>query len=348
MSANVLDMVINDATVPEGIWWEKDKGQKKAIRITGDESTEELITLMDWNWKPGIAQLRNPVTDKFVDAFEIFRDDNMSSLGIVKAEKVDLPPSPREIVDWLNQARHTLSAKWSTAGMTTTSKLWGQLAVDGSVDLGDGDIVENRLMMYYDYKTRSGKVKSCITNIVCENTLCMSLSEKHNGRVDYDFGSLNDKAISQLSNKMGIANRKFDETVEKYKTLQSRPVDLTDSREITTYAYMLDTAGLLEKCIANHDLVTDLLSADSRTQRLRTNEMGTVGKSVLTAIVAGMGQDLEARKDNWYGAFQGVTFYSDHVSGRNESTRQDSAYFGQKAELKEQALEAALIMSSVR
>lgn len=356
MSANVLDAIVNESTVPEGIWWERTKDSTNKVslakRITGDETVEEIIKLLGWEWTPCLQRLYNKSTQQEVDAFEIFRNDTDESLGLILAQKCSLPPSPRELVEWMDAAKNKLSAKWSTAGMTTTSKLWAQIAVDQSVDLGDGDIVENRLLMAYDYKGRSGKVKVCTTNVVCENTLCMSLSEKHNGRVDYDFSSLDDAAIVKLGKKLGIARTKFDETISKYRSLQTKQVDLENSAEISTFAYILDTPGLLDRIVSNQEeqqqIVSDLLNADSKTMRNRTMEMGRKGKDVLVSIVAGLGQDLEARKDNWYGAFQGVTYWADHVAGRNESSRLDSAYFGTNSELKEQALECAMIMSGVR
>lgn len=356
MSANVLDMIINDTTVSEGVWWENGKqggvdGTSRialAKRINGNETPEEIIQMLGWEWKPMFSQLFNRETDSAVDAYQIYRNDTMESLGIILSETgIKLPPSPRNLVEWIGQARVKLDGKWSTAGMTTNAKLWSQIALNEKVDLGDGDMVENRLLLSYNYKSRKGQVKCSITNVVCENTLQCALSEKLNGRVDYSFENLDDTDINRLGKKLNIASMRFDETVAKYQDLQQRAVSLQDSKEIATFAYVLDNAGMLDRIVESDDsrsMVEDLLKGHNYR---RTMEMGSVGKNILASIVGGIGQDLESRKDNWYGAFQGVTYYVDHVAGRSEDSRVESGYFGQRSELKSAALECALRISEV-
>ena len=352
MSSNVLEMIINDQTAGE-VWWEKNPDGASRIvmaqRIKGDESPEEICKLLKAEWELAVERAKNPATDKWLDAYQIYRTDTLEEISLVLAQKkIALPPLPKEIIKFIGKVREEAGVVWNSGGFTTTGKLWLQLTWENSrIDLGNGDIAEKRLLIYYDYKSRKGRIKLCVGNVVCENTLIFSLSET--GRsVDIDFGSLSDSCLDEIKSKFGLMETKYTQTLETFQTLQTREVDLRNGAEISTFAVIMDDRNLLDKILYKQaekeeqiQIVSDLLSAHSQA---RTMEMSKVGADILKCIIGGVGQDI--RGDNWYSAVQGVTNYVDHFASRTPDTRVESAYFGRGVEMKAEALQIASLLAA--
>jgi len=205
-------------------------------------------------------------------------------------------------------------------------------------------------MMMYDYKARKGRLKLCATNVVCDNTLQYALDEK--SKVDVDWSDRDDIATGKLLKALKLADDRFNSVINKFGVLQSRHADLRNAPEIITYAHILDTPAVLARVLdaqqrdggEAYDIVHDLLKSYSMQ---RATDLTSLGKTIITNMVAGVGQEMEARKDNWYGALQGVTYAVDHAMGRDADSRIDSGYFGARSDLKSNALEVALIVSDV-
>ena len=54
------------------------------------------------------------------------------------------------------------------------------------------------------------------------------------------------------------------------------------------------------------------------------------------------GADLKTSAGTWWGAFNAVTYYYDHVAGTDQDKRLTSAWFGSAATRKRQALDLAV------
>jgi hypothetical protein len=70
--------------------------------------------------------------------------------------------------------------------------------------------------------------------------------------------------------------------------------------------------------------------------------------SIMEAIQTSPGADLPTAVGTLWGAFNGVTYYADHVYGRSQDTRLAAAFFGPGDTLKQRALNVARDMAAIR
>jgi hypothetical protein len=96
----------------------------------------------------------------------------------------------------------------------------------------------------------------------------------------------------------------------------------------------------------NGDSVLDaVLAADAGAALVRgikEADLNSVGKSILDSILNSPGSDLPSANGTWWGALSGVTYAADHKLGRTDDSRLTSAWFGDRAKLKNSALNLAV------
>lgn len=89
------------------------------------------------------------------------------------------------------------------------------------------------------------------------------------------------------------------------------------------------------------------VNSDGTPRKVRNDGESFGKKAILTdgLLETAPGQS-EIRGSTWFKAFNSVTFYLDHIAGRNPDTRADSALFGKGATIKNKALNLALEMAA--
>ena len=111
--------------------------------------------------------------------------------------------------------------------------------------------------------------------------------------------------------------------------------------------------NMIEESEATADgSVLDAILASAETtqiqRNMKSNDLNRVGKTILDAILDSPGSDLPSARGTWWGALNGVTYAVDHQLGKSEDTRLTSAWFGQRASLKQHALNLAYDYAVVR
>jgi hypothetical protein len=94
------------------------------------------------------------------------------------------------------------------------------------------------------------------------------------------------------------------------------------------------------------DAILDATAADQSVEELHRNlrytDLNKAGKVILDAIIDSPGSDLPSAKGTYWGAVNGVTYAVDHKMGTSEDSRLTNAWFGQRASLKQKALDLAV------
>jgi hypothetical protein len=81
---------------------------------------------------------------------------------------------------------------------------------------------------------------------------------------------------------------------------------------------------------------------ERKVQATRATDLNRAGKLILDAILESPGAELASTRGTWWGAVNGVTYAVDHQMGRTADSRLTSAWFGQRAAVKQQAVELAV------
>lgn len=195
-------------------------------------------------------------------------------------------------------------------------------------------------------KTRGGGTYVCI---VCQNTfqaaerdLSAVVSHRGNaGRVAVVMQA----ALESAAEGFGVYQRQAEALSQLPIKSPQALLDWVQRITDPAAAQKRDT----ERGMTDGDLLAAILDAQETriaSQILVDDMLNRKGKAVLDAIINGNGQDDPARKDTWWGAFQGATYYADHTArSRTADNRTVSAWSGPLRDFKADALELALLAS---
>lgn len=156
---------------------------------------------------------------------------------------------------------------------------------------------------------------------------------------------------AQISEVYARIRSEFQTYGEAAARLQNTEMDRNQSRlfvaELLKPGITKEIAGrlgapALDNAEVWQDVAHELRGAQVLNEVLKANEaesgFARSGKNLLDAITNQEGRN----GDNLWSGFNGVTYYVDHLRGRNAETGMNAAMFGAGADLKERALSTAL------
>ena len=159
--------------------------------------------------------------------------------------------------------------------------------------------------------------------VVCQNTLTMALGQNNKAYRVPHIQPFNSDIKLKVEEALGICTEQLNELKVSAEHLVS--VQYTE-KKLQQYVATLYQPELIKKKEKNllgnfRPLADDVYTAVQRQPRIKASH-GT-----------------------WWEAFNGITWYIDHESGREQEKRLESAWFGNKATVKREALSLALEMS---
>ena len=84
------------------------------------------------------------------------------------------------------------------------------------------------------------------------------------------------------------------------------------------------------------------MQEESEDGTVNKADLGRTVNRLIEAVHTQPGADLKTSDGTWWGAFNAVTYYYDHVAGTDQDKRLTSAWFGSAAARKRQALDLAV------
>ena len=213
----------------------------------------------------------------------------------------------------------------NTAGSLKGGQIvWALAKIKESFDIFGGDQVDAYLLFSNPHQYgKSIDVKFTPIRVVCNNTLSLSLSTASKRAVKVSHASVFDAEL--VKKTLGIAHEKFAEYKEMAEFLGSR-------------RYSIDTLKEYYKEVFPHTNI-----------KKGVENVGEVGKENITTNNAKKCLELvdsqpgaEFAEGSWWQAFNGVTYFTDHVQGRSAESRLQSQWYGKNQILKAQALRKAV------
>ena len=204
-----------------------------------------------------------------------------------------------------------------TAGALKDGRIvWALAATKDSFELFNGDKVDGYLLFSNPHLYgKSIDVRFCATRVVCNNTITMALAEKGRNAVKINHRSAFD--ADRVKSILGISHDKMSNLKEAAEFLGSKRYTKTHLNE-----YYGEIFG--KSNVEGKDL--------SRTAE---NVMGMIETQPGAEYAAG----------TFWQMFNSVTYATDHVLGRANDSRLESAWFGQNSLKKQKALLLALDMA---
>jgi phage/plasmid-like protein (TIGR03299 family) len=303
----------------------------------GDLSVDDMLVAAGLDWNVSKRPLYFPKVNtaqtelKLIpNKFALTRDSDESMLDIVgDAYK---PVQNHEALDFFKRFVDSGDMKMETAGSLRRGQfVWGLAKIQESFSVAgnDEDVIEGYLLLTQPHKFGFSMIAALTPiRVVCMNTMKMALGEKINGK--------------RAGNTTGIFrmphSRAFNEEVKKSAELalglaRAGMVELKEAADVLS-AVRISKNDLP---VYFHNVVNDDMEEDADPE----NFSRTV-KTLLEAVNEAPGANLRTAEGTLWGAYNAVTYVTDHKLGRSDDGRLVSSWFGAGAGLKKRALELAL------
>lgn len=206
-----------------------------------------------------------------------------------------------------------------TAGSLKDGQIvWALADIKDGFTLFGGDEVKGYLLFSNPHQYgRSIDVRFCLERVVCNNTLTVALNESNRASVKINHRTKFD--ANRVKQILGLSHDKLENFKEAAEFLGSKQFAKPD----------------LETYFGN-------LFGESKKE---DKKLTRTGEMLLEVIDTQPGADFQ--KGSWWQAFNAVTYAIDHELGRSADTRMTSAWFGQGAKKKLDALNLAVKMAEV-
>lgn len=341
--------------------------------VSADMTPEEMLDAAGINWHVRLADMWTntkawgPRKSALVKC--LMRIEDGKELSIVGPEYV--PTQNQDAFRFFKRFVEAGHMKMDTAGsLQEGRRIWGLASIQDSFTLAGGDKVDGYLLVSSPHiYGESLQIKFVATRVVCWNTLSMALKEK-TGRGKWrmlHLQSFDEKQMAKAELALGISKSLLGDLKEKATLLSSVKAD---ERQVSKYVMQLFDKQLLDTVVevqaakkAGEQMpaktldellaASELSESEKKFQKLvamkpseldawAKDEMNRAGKKVLNAILESPGSQMESAKGTWWGALNGVTYTVDHTIGRDQDAMLTSAWLGQRATLKENALDLAV------
>jgi phage/plasmid-like protein (TIGR03299 family) len=267
------------------------------------------------------------------------------------------PVQPEQALDFFSEFVKAGDMKMETAGsLDGGRRIWALAALGEGFTLAGGDRVDGYLLLHSPYRVgESFQCKFTGVRVVCANTAAIALGD-YSQMAQFRMGHAKafDADMQRFAKeKLGLAHARMNEYREKAEFLSQSRID--GSQVLLEYVAALSGSKILDamidqseadSAIQNGGSVLDAIiqsdTAVKTTRAIRESDLNRVGRTILEAICDSPGSDLESAKGTWWGAVNGVTYSADHLMGRSDDTRMTSAWFGPRAQLKQQAVSLAV------
>lgn len=290
------------------------------------------------NWSVDVCPLFRKVVVKDDKGFDVVsykqvesgaisvRSSDDSELGILGPNSTVL--QNRDAFKFFQPFLDTKQAQLHTAGSLDNGRIvWvlAKLALDNAT-IVPGDEVEKFVMLSNSHDgTRAVRVGFTPVRVVCANTLAMAhrsnasklIAVRHTPKTMM-------KNLENIRDIMNLANAEFEATAAQYRLLAAKGINQADIRK---YVKVVFGKG----DVADEDLSKQFESTIS---------------DITVMAATGRGTQIPGIRGTYWGLYNSLTEYLNYNRGHSNTTRLQSLWFGQNAELNKLALETAIAMAA--
>ena len=222
--------------------------------------------------------------------------------------------------DWVAEG----SMSMETAGSLNGGRIvWGLARVKDSITLFKGKDVINPYMLFTNYHKYGFSTSVSLTaiRVVCSNTIKLSLGTTTSDKI-IRVSHRNIFNPDEVKETMGIAKKQLEKYKEAAMFLSSKKAK---DEDIVTY----------------FKRVFPVLT--SKPKEEKSKDLSKNAKICMDLLNTQPGADLG--QGTYWALINDVTYYIDHHASRSQDTRLTSAWYGQGAKKKQQAMDIALEMA---
>lgn len=282
--------------------------------VPADLSPEQMLKTADLDWTvdkvPAFIDVNG--TKTFTGRHALVRSTDSTILDVVTDDWN--PVQNHEAFEFFNDFVHSGDMEMHTAGSIKNGQVvWALAKIKDGFELFNGDEVKGYLLFTNPHKFgQSIDIRFTPIRVVCNNTLTLALDQKVSNSYKCNHRKLFNGDVAK--EMLGIAKDKL----QMYK----------------------DMAQFLGSKRYSEDKVKEYFASIFPTL---SKEDGKVSRNAIQAMDVLVKQPgAKFAEGSWWQPFNAVTFMTDHLLGRTNETRIQSAWFGPNKSLKLKALEKAV------
>lgn len=260
----------------------------------------------------------------FPDQKVLYRSDTKAPLSVVSQRYQVV--QPREVLEFYRDLTEVSGFELETAGVLKGGrKFWALARTGQGTTLRGNDQVNGYLLLATSCDgTLATTATPTTVRVVCNNTLTIALDGSAKAIKVPHSTRFDPQAVKK---QLGIAVSQWDNFMHRMRMLSERKVQWHEAM-----GFFMNVL-----CDANPNMPLPAVLPNERA--LRKVQCLYEGQ--------GRGSTLESAQGTAWGLLNAVTEYVDHERrARSIEYRMDSAWFGQGAQLKQRALEAALQLAA--
>lgn len=269
---------------------------------------------LDWAVNESMVEFTIDGAIQSFDARKVlYRSDTKTPLSVVSDSYKTVQPAT--ILDFFREVTSKTDAQMETAGSLAGGKvIWALARLGNDASIRD-DIIAPYLMLSTSYDMSIPTIgKLVATRVVCRNTVQLALGENQRQiRIPH---STNFRA-EEVRAGLEVSLDEFDKFKMKAGILADTKFEMSD----------MDRFLLKLLQPEKGEIDGDQIRKSSAYKKI-------------TDLFAGgqMGSEQDATKSTAWGALNAVTEYIDHITGKAQSSRLQSAWYGEGSKLKVKAL----------
>lgn len=284
-------------------------------KVPSDLSTDQMMQAagLDWTVQKIPAFVKIDDESQAIDAAALVRSSDNKILDVVSSDWN--PVQNQEAFDFFQDFVNAGDMEMHTAGSLKGGQIvWALAKIKDSFELFGGDQVDSYMLFTNPHVYgQSLDIRFTPIRVVCNNTLTLSLSQK--GGTAFKLSHRREFVADQAKQALGIAHAKLDE----YKSMASwMGSKRYDNESIKAYF---------------QELFPSQGDKDSRN-------------AIKALEVLELQPGAKFAEGSWWQAFNAVTYMTDHLMGRSNDARLQSAWFGVNKSLKNKALQQAIYMAN--
>ena len=294
---------------------------------------------MDWQIKesPVHFSIDNVHNASMFGSFDeqkvLYRSDTNTALSVVSNRYQVV--QPMEVLEFYRDLTEQAGFELETAGVLKGGRKFWALAKTGhSTALKGNDVVNGYLLLATSCDGSLATIAMPTTvRVVCNNTLSIAVNNSENA-VKVSHRSVFD--ADAVKQRLGVAVSHWDQFMYEMKVLSERKVSTKEANAYFETLLTQTTPQSPDNTPSGLRLLkpssTPIIPNERAYKKLQTMYGGQ-----------GRGAELTAAKNTAWGLLCAVTEFVDHErQARSTENRLDSAWFGNGAQMKQQALNQAL------
>lgn len=293
------------------------------VPVEADLTPDEMLVKagIDWTVSKRPLFAKNGKMVAVDDYHAIMRDDNSEVLSVVGNRYK--PVQNADAMDFFTKFVHAGGMSMETMGSLHGGRyVWGLAKIGKGFKIGKSDENEGYLLLAHPHVFGQSLIlQTTAVRVVCWNTYSAALRNSSNRWSMRHSREFSEPTRSEAENVLGLAVQQFTEFGEMAKFLARKKVADDQVKD-----YFYNVLQLKPKAKPGTDGSTD------QRQITRISDI----------YQNAAGQELSTAHGTWWGAFNAVTFMTDHVIGNDADLRLSRAWFGDRALMKRQALVKAM------